>query len=416
MKKTPFIVLLIITFLAEAVLGIILTGKMKLSGQDTVMVNECVKSIEANFGNEEKYNRSLKYVLIDKDGEVLFKTGDGLSESINEAIKKGDLILDVDVNETAGLHVLIHNENAEKIEGYKNRMLLSVIAIALIQLALVFSYFLYLKKTVTDPFKKMSTFASRVAEGNLDLPLDLDKGHIFGAFTESFDLMRSELKKAREAEKKANDDKKETIAKLSHDIKTPIASIKSTSEIGYEITKEERTKEFFNLINIKSDQITNLADNLFHSSINDIAEIDVNPSQQESSEVDKLIRNADYLGKCGDFNLPQCSVFIDKLRLQQAFDNVFMNSYKYAGTDIKVSANIDDEYLILDIVDEGPGVKPEELPLLKEKYKRGSNSAEKEGAGLGLYLTDYFLSRMNGKLELKNTEPGFCAKFYIRRI
>ncbi len=137
MKKTPFIVLLIITFLAEAVLGIILTGKMKLSGQDTVMVNECVKSIEANFGNEEKYNRSLKYVLIDKDGEVLFKTGDGLSESINEAIKKGDLILDVDVNETAGLHVLIHNENAEKIEGYKNRMLLSVIAIALIQLALV---------------------------------------------------------------------------------------------------------------------------------------------------------------------------------------------------------------------------------------------------------------------------------------
>ena len=95
--------------------------------------------------------------------------------------------------------------------------------------------------------------------------------------------MRSELKKARINEKKANDAKKEIVAKLSHDIKTPVASIKSTSEIGYEIAKENKEKEYFNSINVKADQIKVLVDNLFNSAINEITEIDVNASNYNSS-------------------------------------------------------------------------------------------------------------------------------------
>ena len=68
------------------------------------------------------------------------------------------------------------------------------------------------------------------------------------------------------------------------------------------------------------------------------------------------------------------------------------------------------------ISDEGPGVKPEELPLLKEKYKRGSNAVSKEGAGLGLYLTNYFMEKMDGKLGLKNLDEGFEVSLYIRCV
>ena len=58
----------------------------------------------------------------------------------------------------------------------------------------------------------------------------MDKKHIFGSFSEAFDLMRSELKKARINEKKANDAKKEIVAKLSHDIKTPLSAIELYSK------------------------------------------------------------------------------------------------------------------------------------------------------------------------------------------
>ena len=59
-------------------------------------------------------------------------------------------------------------------------------------------------------------------------------------------------------------------------------------------------------------------------------------------------------------------------------------------------------------------MKPEELPVLKEKYKRGSNVSEQDGAGLGLYLTNLFVEKMGGKLALENGEPGFVVCLYIR--
>lgn len=414
MNKKPFIVLILLTFLAEMIICISITGKINLSGFDTVNVNECVKSIETGFGDTSSYSDVLKYVLLGNDRSVLYQNVDGLSTTINEAIKRGDLVLDLNIPKYSGAHIIFHNENNKIIESYKNRLIWCVIIISFLQLVLILFYFLYLKRTITDPFNKLSSFAKRIADGNLDIPLELDRQHIFGSFTESFDIMRSELKKAREAEKKANDAKKEMVAKLSHDIKTPIASIKSTSEIGYELTKEERTKEFFNLINIKSDQITTLAANLFESSVEDITEIDVSPSAHSSEEIKKIIQNADYLNKAGSFDIPSTNVFIDKLRLQQAFDNVFMNSYKYAGTDITVTATTDKDYLIIDVSDKGPGVPDNELPLLLEKYKRGSNAAEKEGAGLGLYLTNYFIQKMDGELKLLSADPGFTVRFLIR--
>ena len=107
---------------------------------------------------------------------------------------------------------------------------------------------------------------------------------------------------------------------------------------------------------------------------------------------------------------------MDKLRLQQVFDNIFMNSYKYANTAITVNAETTGDYLVIRIADEGPGVKDEELPLLKEKYKRGSNASDKDGAGLGLYLTNYFMEKMDGKLGLKNLEKGLEAAVYIRLV
>ena len=281
-------------------------------------------------------------------------------------------------------------------------------------MVIIIAWYVYIKRTMITPFEKLSGFAARVAEGNLDMPLTMDKGHVFGEFTESFDLMRSELKKARLAEKKAADDKKEMIAKLSHDIKTPVASIKSTSEVGMAITKEERTKEMFGVINSKTDQIKSLVDNLFTSSVHDITEIEVNPGMQTSDTIATLIKNSDYMNRAGDFAVPECNVYFDKLRLQQVFDNIFMNSYKYADTKISVASEISGDYLVIRVADEGPGVKEEELPLIREKYKRGSNASGNEGAGLGLFLTEYFMEKMDGKMGLRNLNPGFEVSVYLR--
>ena len=416
MRKVPFILFIVLTFIAEATACFIMVNRIRDIKTDPVKVNECIYSVTLNYGDESKYDRQLDYVVIDNDGRLLFKTKDGLSETVNEAIKTRGLILDLIVDGELKGKIIFDYSIDEQISEFKQDLVIGFIVIVALQAVIIVVWYIYIRNTMIKPFERLNDFAQRVAEGNLDMPLTMDKGHVFGAFTESFDLMRSELKKARIAEKKANDEKKEVIAKLSHDIKTPVASIKSTSEIGYEVTKEERTKEMFGVINAKTDQIKNLVDNLFNSSVQDVTEIAVNPGNYGSESIITLIKNADYLSKAGSFEMPSSGVYIDKLRLQQVFDNIFMNSYKYANTKMNVNAELSGDYLVVRISDEGPGVKDEELPLLKEKFKRGSNSGDKDGAGLGLYLTNYFMEKMDGRLGLKNLEKGFEAAVYIRVV
>ena len=416
MKKAPFILILVFTFIAEALACYFMLTRIKDIKTDPVKVNECMYSISENYGDTSKYNKQLDYAVIDNNGSLLYKTRDGLSESINEAIKTRGLVLDLEVDGKPIGKVIFDYSMDEQLERVKKDIIVLFSVVGVLQIFIVVTWYIYIRKSVITPFKNLNSFAARVAEGNLDIPLTMDKGHVFGAFTESFDLMRSELKKARIAEKKASDDKKEMVAKLSHDIKTPVASIKSTSEVGMAITKEEKTKEMFGVINAKTDQIKSLVDNLFTSSVQDITEIDVNPGPQPSDVIAGLIRNSDYLKKTGDFSVPSCEVFFDKLRLQQVFDNIFMNSYKYADTAIKVNAEVSGDYLVIRIADEGPGVKEEEIPLLTEKFRRGSNASDKDGAGLGLFLTDYFMDKMDGKLGIRNAQPGLEVSVYIRVV
>lgn len=416
MKKAPFILILVFTFIAETLACYFMLTRIKDIKTDPVKVNECMYSISENYGDTSKYNKQLDYAVIDNNGSLLYKTRDGLSESINEAIKTRGLVLDLEVDGKPIGKVIFDYSMDEQLERVKKDIIVLFSVVGVLQIFIVVTWYIYIRKSVITPFKNLNSFAARVAEGNLDIPLTMDKGHVFGAFTESFDLMRSELKKARIAEKKASDDKKEMVAKLSHDIKTPVASIKSTSEVGMAITKEEKTKEMFGVINAKTDQIKTLVDNLFTSSVQDITEIDVNPGPQPSDVIAGLIRNSDYLKKTGDFSVPSCEVFFDKLRLQQVFDNIFMNSYKYADTAIKVNAEVSGDYLVIRIADEGPGVKEEEIPLLTEKFRRGSNASDKDGAGLGLFLTDYFMDKMDGKLGIRNAQPGLEVSVYIRVV
>ena len=387
MRKKSFLVLIILTFVLEGVIAGYFLYRSRDIEQDTVAVNDCVKVIEENFGQNEKYLTNLSYSLIDIDGNLLYTNADDISTSVNEAVKNNDTILDVKQGDKVVGKVLFHNDTQDRIEKNQRAIAVTILVISAIQAVIIIAYVIYLKKTIVKPFDELSGFAERVAGGNLDIPLPMDKKHTFGAFTEAFDIMRSEIKKSRAAEKAANDAKKEMVAKLSHDIKTPVASIKSASEFGYELAKDEKVKERFNLIR-----------------------------ENDSDSVKEAILHADYLKRAGDFTIPECKVFTDKLRLQQAFDNVFINSYKYADTKIEVDAKLEGGYLKVSVRDFGPGVSDEEVSVLKEKYKRGKNSEGKDGAGIGLYLASYFLKEMDGDILITNEEPGLQVLFLIRTI
>ncbi|MDE7084585.1 MAG: HAMP domain-containing histidine kinase [Clostridia bacterium] len=408
MKRRLFLIGFVLLIFAEIITLIIFAVKPPDFLQDTVVVNEVVQSVTRDFDSIEEHKKvaNLDYTVLDNEGNVIYRTRAGLSESVNQAIAHRDTVLDIEQNgQTAG-KVIIYNNGTYTLQSQKQTASIVFSVSVAVQCVICIGYAVYMHFTVVRPFRRLKGFAERVAGGNLDIPLEMDRQNLFGAFTESFDIMRSELKKARIAEAQANASKKELVAKLSHDIKTPVASIKAVSEVGLAVAANDKDKANYTQIIGKADQINTLVTNLFTATLEELQQLTVTPANIESSQVKIMLENADYLHRATIPDIPECLVYADGLRLQQVFDNIFANSYKYADTDIIVTVQYADSHISISIEDYGGGVLPEELPVLKEKFKRGSNTKNTEGAGLGLYISDYFMKEMQGELNTENGEHG----------
>lgn len=408
MKKQLFLIGVLLTFIAEIIMLVVFAVQTPDFSQDAVAINEIVQTVTRDFNTLNEHNNptTLNYVVIDNDGNLLYKTQSGLSESVNTAITHRDTVLDITIDNTVIGKVIIYNDGAQALWSQKQTAIIVLSVAIALSAALCIGYAVYMYFTMIRPFRKLKGFAERVAGGNLDIPLEMDRRNLFGAFTESFDIMRSELKKARLAEAQANASKKELVAKLSHDIKTPVSSIKAVSEVGLAVATGEKDKANYTQIIGKADQINTLVTNLFTATLEELQQLTVTPMSIESRQVRTMLENADYLRRAVICDIPECLVYADCLRLQQVFDNIFANAYKYAKTDIIVNVQKSEKHIDVIIEDFGGGVETEELPVLKEKFKRGSNAINTEGAGLGLYISDYFMKEMHGELNIENGEHG----------
>ena len=298
------------------------------------------------------------------------------------------------------------NEANQSRDNFLRTLLNIAVATFAVSGVLVYIYF---ETKFLKPFRKIKSFAHAIAAGSLHTPLEMDKDNLFGAFTESFDIMREELLKARENEIKLSKSKKELVVSLTHDINTPVASVRSAIDVLRIKTDDPSQVKILNSASDKLEQIDSLVTNLFQSTLEELQELKVEPKEVQSTEVHAVIVQADYQELCNNFTIPDCIIIADIVRLQQVFDNVVHNSYKYAGTKINVNAFIEEDYLFIEIKDFGSGVSESELHMVFNKFYRGANVSDKDGYGLGLYLAKSFAERMGGGLYCENHEDGFAA-------
>ena len=289
----------------------------------------------------------------------------------------------------------------------------SVYAAGILLLLLIWYFYI-------RPFNKLSDFAASVSKGNLNVPLNMDRHNYFGAFTESFDRMREELKLSSEREAAANRSKQELVAELSHDIKTPVATIKATCEVMEIKYKEDDIQEKVSVIKSKATSVEHLIDNMFRATLDDLDELKVTPREESSLIIEDMLAGLRFYGTVEQKgSVPECLILVDKLRLEQVIDNIAGNSFKYAGTTLEVEYKSDPDNIRVILSDRGAGVPEKELAMLTTKFYRGSEAAGsgKDGSGLGLYLASRFMEKMGGGLDLKNREGGgFTAEIVIKKV
>ena len=286
-----------------------------------------------------------------------------------------------------------------------------------IMLASVIIFVLHFYKSYLAPFKRLKHFAAEIAMGNLDVKLKMQANNPFGAFTESFDIMRQELKLAKDRESRAQKAKYELVAKMSHDIRTPIASSLSTIEVmalrpmdTFHENKLESIAERLNFMGT-------LASNMFNATLEELTETKTNIQKIDTHKVAEMIRQADHQGKVEDFTLPACIVDVDMIKLYQVLNNVISNAYKYAGTNINVAGRIAKGFLAIDIADHGTGVADVDRHLIFNKFYRSEAHSQQEGYGLGLYIAKQFMQEMGGDIEAKPSETGLllCLKLLLSK-
>lgn len=408
MKRRLFIVGMIAVFVAEIATLVVFAVRAPDAAQDAVAVNAAYQSVTRDIDdmNAHVNETSLDYVVVGTDGGVLFRTRRGLSESVNAAIAHRDTVLDIVKNGDTVARLIVYNDFADAFVHQRAVAVAVLATLVAVQCLVCVGYAAYLYLVVVKPFRKLKGFAERISVGELDVPLEMDRANIFGAFTESFDIMRSELKKARLAEAKANADKKELVAKLSHDVRTPVASIKAVAEVGLAVTGNKKDMDNYSKIIGKAEQVNALVTDLFNATLEELDRLSVAPKFIESGRIADMLGSADYMRRAAIPAVPPCLVYADALRLQQVFDNIFANSYKYAGTDISVEIKTAGSMLTVAIEDGGGGVSSDELSTIKEKYRRGANADGIDGAGLGLYISDRFMTEMGGSLVVENGARG----------
>ena len=289
-----------------------------------------------------------------------------------------------------------------------------VLAIGGVSLAFLLMVSLYLYFAVLRPFDKLKGFADSIAAGNFDVPLNYERSNYFGKFTWAFDSMRSEITKARRCEKEAVENNKTVIATLSHDIKTPIASIRAYTE-GLQANMDsspEKREKYLSVIMRKCDEVAKLTNDLFLHSLSDLDKLKI---QAEAFEVCGFVESvvAEIAGEHNDvhFEKPVFQAFVsaDKNRLTQIIENLINNSRKYAKTHIDIKLTQSEGSVSIHFTDYGKGIPDSDMPFIFDKFYRGKNIEDEQGSGLGLYIVKYLTEKMNGKVLLHNHPDSFEA-------
>lgn len=269
----------------------------------------------------------------------------------------------------------------------------------------------YIYFAILRPFDKMKEFAEKISTGDFNVPLEYERSNYFGEFTWAFDSMRNEISKLRASEKEAVENNKTIIATLSHDIKTPIASIRAYIE-GLSANMDnsyEKRARYLSVITKKCDEVSRLTNDLFLHSISGLDKLKINSEQIEiCSFMENVIHEIaaeqnDVRMKKADF-----AVFVnaDKNRLMQVAENLINNARKYAKTDIDLFFTREESEIVLHFRDYGSGIPDENMPFIFDKFYRGSNCGNEQGSGLGLYIVKYITEKMGGTVTLFNHQNG----------
>ena len=369
-----------------------------------------------SFNKNQDIERPGRLYLLDENLEIVIGNKDIMDEiSANEPLEMilNDRFILSPINfenEQIGTLALIISERLyEEIDlafARSNNQTLRFSAIAGLLFAAIIS--LVLTMNITGPIRKLGRGTRSLISGEFKTRVSIQNRDELGKLSRDFNILAKTLDKNSESQK-------QWLADISHELRTPIAILKSELE-AVEDGIREFDKETLQSLTHEVKRINNLVNDLYELTLADLGAmkyqmremnigsclkevIESYRDRLESSEIEiKELINTEgaFLG--------------DSYRLEQLFTNLIENTLRYTDSPGKLEIHLTEnkEDILITFSDSEPGVDPDVMDKVFDRFFREelSRSREKGGAGLGLAICHEIVEAHSGKINATTSEYG----------
>lgn len=313
------------------------------------------------------------------------------------------------------LHEL--GEQAEEIfSGLKLFIVIYAAVVIVALLAAVLFTNLYLTKAlfthIRMPLDALTEGVRRIQEGDLDLPIAYDEPDEFRQVCDAVDEMAARLKESLTRQQQEQQKKQELIAGMSHDLKSPLTTIRAYTEALLEgVAPDEAARQrYLQTIYARETDLEALVNRLFELAKLGASEYPVHLCTLPLREtLQNILRDCDHEGMAVNCDaVAECAVAADRELLSRILHNLVDNSCKYGADTLEFGSECADGRVTLWMEDNGSGVPEEQLPKLFEPFYRGDAARTKPGAGsgLGLAVVRRSMQQMGGSVRAENAPGG----------
>ena len=290
---------------------------------------------------------------------------------------------------------------------------------------------IWVNRDIYKPIKQLSIAMKKIAEGDFDYRLEPMKDGEIGVLYNNYEQMRLQLKE--NAEEKAQNEKKskELVSNISHDLKTPITSIKGYVEgimDGVADTPEKMDKYIKTIYN-KANDMDRLINELttysgidsnkipYHFHVINIADYFQDCVEEVGLDLDSKNITLNYTNLAPS----DTAIVADPEQLKKVINNIISNSVKYMGHDngeIDIRILDEGESIRIEIEDDGKGIPAKDIGNIFERFYRtdASRNSMQGGSGIGLSIVKKIIEDHGGYVWATSKEgEGTCMHFVIRK-
>ena len=293
-----------------------------------------------------------------------------------------------------------------------------LIYITIISLILSTIISLFMSKRLSKPIKKMNDTAKKLSKGDYNIVFE-KCGY------EELDELADTLNKATNSLERTDEIKRELIANVSHDLKTPLTMIKAYSEMIRDLSgdNKEKREEHLKVIIDETDRLTRLVNDMMdlskiESGIISINKEKINFTEMASSLIDRIkLSNIDTEHTI-EYIIPKdLYVLADKTKIEQVLYNLIINAIKHSGEGEKkilIKATATQKRVKVEVIDNGVGISKEDLEHIWDRYYKASDSFTRQvqGSGLGLSIVKNILIKHSSDFGVES-ELGNGSNFWF---